>query len=174
MHALSPATRRILAIGLLILALLLALQWLLLPLAGTIQAQREELVGLRSRAAHLAAVRDQPLPRMSSLPAHSTIRAAAAGPALDQLKVAVNQAASAAGVTLRGMIAHSAADRSGALLALDIDATGSEEAITRFVGLLEDGDPLVRFESWRLQAGATPDQPLALSGRLAAAWERQG
>ena len=54
MIAFSPTTRRILAIGLLILALLLALQSLLLPLVETIQAQREELAGLRSRAAHLA------------------------------------------------------------------------------------------------------------------------
>ncbi len=169
----SPLTRRIVAVGLLILVLLIGLQGILLPVANRISDQREELAVLRDRAAHLQDISDRPLPAMSALPAHAAIKAMAAGPALERLRAAISQAATASGVALNG-VAASSAGGSTQRLYLDVNATGSEEALTQFIGLLEHGDPLMRWESWRIQSGSATDQPLTLSGRVAAAWERTG
>ena len=169
----SPLTRRIVAVGLLILVLLVGLQGILLPLASRISDQREELAILRDRAAHLKDINDRPLPPMSALPAHAAIKAIAAGPALERLRAAISQAATASGVTLNGVAPPSSAGPAQHL-DLEVSATGSEEALTQFVGLLEHGDPLMRWESWRIQPGSATDQPLTLSGRVAAAWERTG
>ena len=171
MEGISPITRRIVAAGLLILGLLLALQWMLLPLISLIVERREELASLRGRAAHLIAIRDQPLTRLSSFPMRATIKASAVDPALQRMKIIANQAAIAAGVNIHGLIAHPPAADATHLLLLDIEVTGSEEALTRFANLLERGDPLVRFEHFRMQAGDA--RPMTLTGRLTAAWEQR-
>jgi len=173
MEAFSPITRRILAAGLLILGALVTLQWLLLPLIGAIEERREELAVLWGRAAHLKALEARALPARSVLPPRSTIKAPAAGPALKRFKMAIKDASTRAGVELRSMAPHPAGGEATQQLSIDIDASGSEEALTRFVGLLEDGELLMRLESSRIQAGGAPDKPLILTGKLLAVWERE-
>lgn len=169
----SPLTRRVVAIGLLVLILLVGLQGIIVPLISGISDQREELAILRDRAAHLKDINDRPLPAMSALPAHAAIKAMAAGPALERLRAAISQAAAASGVILNGVAPPSTAVPAQHL-DLDLSATGSEEALTQFIGLLEHGDPLMRWESWRIQPESAAGRPLTLSGRVVAAWERTG
>jgi len=173
MESFSPVTRKILAIGLLVLALLIAVQLVLVPLAGAIAEQRAELADLRGRAAHLSAVLDTALPPMSQLPAHAIIKAGARDAAVARFEGAINQASAAAGVNLQQQAAMPSGINADQLIRLRVAATGSEEALLRFAAILEHGEPLARFQSWHIQTGTGPDRTLVLTSQIVAAWERR-
>jgi len=172
--AFSPLTRRVLAVGLLVLALLLLLQLVVVPLFTIIGAQRDELATLRGRVAHLKAVDRQAVPPLSTIPPHSTIRAAGAAAAQQRLRLAIGQAATAASVEIHGLMFRPSAADAPQLMRVEVNISGSEEGLLRFAQMIEQGDPLIRFERWTLQAPATPGQPIILSGRIAAVWEHEG
>ena len=75
MTDISPLTRRIVAVGILVLAILLGLQLIIMPVVNGIQLHRAELTELRAREARLTALLHRPPPQVSTMPAGLAISA---------------------------------------------------------------------------------------------------
>jgi hypothetical protein len=161
---LSPFTRKIVAVGLLVLAMLLVVQLIIAPLFSAIGDQRAELADLRARRVRLEATRARLLPDGSTMPMALAIGAPDRAAAQLRLRALLTGSAGIAGVTLVANAAPATADRPQEV-AIDLSATGSEAALTTFASLVEHGTPLIRFRHWRIGQDETPAPPLgALPG----------
>ena len=165
----SPLTRRILAVGLLILALLLAVQ--VFSLAATaIGTALGRLEDSRFALARVEAVRARPLPpRAPPLPpgqflqadSHNTATAAAAG--------RIRTAAGGSGVTLEGMTAVPADPANPRLVRISFAARAAEPALLNFIQTVERNDPPLRLHAWSI--ARTPGGPeLVLQASAVVAW----
>jgi hypothetical protein len=174
MEQLSPITRKTVAVGLAVLLLLLAIQYVVVPLASAIGSQRDELASLRQREAQLRAVIEQPMPAASHVPAGLAIGAASLPEARQRMQALLAGDAAVAGATLQlGAACPSDDPRQ---LCVEIDASGSEASVARFLSLAEHGPPAARFRSWQLGPPKSPlgqDQSLSLhfSGKATAVWQ---
>lgn len=166
----SPLTRRIVAVGLLILLLLVALQAVVVPLAGALGNQRAELTELSARHARLAATAKRLLPDTSTVPPGLAITAPDPARAGGRLEALLAGGASIAGVKLDQTPAHSLAGQQR-LIGSEIVVTGPEAGVTNFVSLVEHGSPTLRFRHWQLVAGDSAQAPVRFTGLVVAAWE---
>jgi len=166
----SPFTRRVLAIGLLILALLVAGQLFALIASGVGNAL-DRLQDSRFALARVEAVRTRPPPpRAAPLPpgqfigadSHGTAAAAAAG--------RIRTAAGQSGVTLEAMAAAPVDPLNPKLVRLTFAARAAEPALLGFLQTVERDDPPLRLNSWSISRAA-PDSPeLILQASAVTAW----
>jgi hypothetical protein len=166
----SPLTRRVLAVGLLILALLLAVQIFSLAAAavGTALGRLEDS---RFALARVEAVRARPLPpRAPPLPlgqflqadSHDTATAAAAG--------RIRRAAGGSGVTLDGMTAVPADPANPRLVRISFAARAAEPALLAFIQAVEREDPPLRLHAWSIARAAPGAPELVLQASAVVAW----
>lgn len=164
----SPLTRRILAVGLLVLLVLLGLR-LAAGLGGAISSSLEELEDSRFRLARMEALRTRAAPPAADpLPAGLTLAAASHEDAAAQALAAVNGAAGAAQLTLARAAPLPQEPGNPNLVQVTLSAAGPEAAVLAFVSELEKSTPPVRLASWRI--AAAPGGGLAVEGVAAAAW----
>lgn len=166
----SPLTRRIVAGGLLILLLLVALQLIVLPLMGALGDQRTELTELGARHARLSATSKRLLPDASAMPPGLAITAPDPAHAGGRLQALLVGSASIAGVKLNQTPPHPLAGQPR-LIGSEIVVTGPEAGVTSFVSLVEHGSPALRFRHWQLVAGDAAQAPVRFTGPVVAAWE---
>lgn len=166
----SPLTRRIVAVGLLILVLFIALQLIVLPLAGALRDQRAELTELSARHARLAATAKRLLPDASTVPPGLAITAPDPARAGARLQALLAGSASIAGVKLDQTPPHPLAGQPR-LIGSEIVVTGPEAGVANFVSLVEHGSPTMRFQHWQLVAGDRTQTPVRFTGLVVAAWE---
>lgn len=154
---LSPITRKLLALTLLVVAILLAVNLIVVPLADAVGAAVSELRDARFRTERLAALAARPPPAPGDVVRSDCCLA---GPSV-----------AAARAELRGVIAAAAADVHVTLdrqsdgpadpahpgaVTLDITASGDEASVVSFIATLEHGAPIVRLMQWRLTAMQSP------------------
>lgn len=167
---LSPLTRRIVAIGLLVLVLLILVQWVVVPIIQTIGDQRDDLATLRNRHARLVATAKRLLPDASTMPPGLAIGATDSTAAGHRLQALLAGSASIAHVALSpGNI--TALPGTAHLVGAEIVVGGTEAEVTRFVSLVEHGSPALRFRHWRLSPREGASDAVQFSGQVIAAWE---
>jgi hypothetical protein len=166
----SPLTRRILALGLLVLAVLLGLRLILLGVAA-VGTALERLEDSRFALARVEAVRARPVPpRTPPPPAGQFLQAASHAAAAEAAGARVRAAASASGVTLETIAPLPEDLANPRLVRLALAARGTEPAMLAFVQAVERDDPPMRLQGWSIGRPA-PDAPgLILQGSAVMAW----
>ena len=168
----SPLTRRIVAIGLLVLLALLLVQYVLAPLVGAIVDQRDALTALRAREWRLHATARRTLPEASKVRPGQAIIAPSPAQGSQRLQALLAGDAALAGVSVQ-LGPPCAPNHKPALLCVDLAVSGTEADIARFLNSVEHGTPIVRFRTWQLTPGQGTDIQLHFSGRALAVWQQQ-
>lgn len=174
MAGFSPLTRRLVAIGLLIIAILLALNLLILPVHALMASSLDTLAESRFQLGRLRAIEARPDPVVGEpVPAGAVISAADHDGASMLLAEAITAAAARAQLEVQS-IAPGQSER-GAQVAAKIAVAGPHDAVLGFVNDLERGSPLARFDDWSITANApaTAGEPvrLSLDATVVAAWK---
>lgn len=165
----SPLTRRIVAVGMLVLLILLVLQYVIVPLAGAIASQRDELAALRTREARLHATLRRDLPKASSIRPAQAVTAPNAIQATQHLQALLAGDAAVAGATLQ-LGPPCPPSTPTPPLCVEIAISGREASVSHFLSLAEHGTPLIRFRPWQLTPGQGNDTQLHWAGRALAVW----
>jgi hypothetical protein len=169
MNGFSPLTRRIVALGIFVLLLLLAIN-----LAGQISAglsdRLDALQQSRFRLARLEAVRARPAARAVAVSNAPTFRAASHADAAEQATAAVNAAAAVSQLQSPSISVLPQDLSNPALLQLSIAASAPEPVILAFVSELERGTPAIRLGNWSIDGGGTGAAGATLQAVALAAW----
>ena len=166
----SPITRRILAVGLLVLALLVGLRLVALAAAG-VGSALERLQDSRFALARVEAVRARPLPLQAKpLPPDQFYGAASHEAAAAAGVTRLRSVAGENGVTLDSLTPVPVDPANPQLVRLSFAARAAEPSLLAFLQALERDDPPMRLHGWSI-ARAAPDTPeLALQGSAVMAW----
>lgn len=170
----SPFTRRTLAIGLALLAVLLGVNLVVVPLTSWISSQIAALDDARFALARIEAVAARPLPpRGTPVPRRLYLDVADEAAATAGLAAVLSSAGAAEGLQVQ---TQSASDgrSDDHIVQASLVATGSEAAVLRLINALERGRPAVRLREWTLEAppaanGAAPGT-VSFRGTAIAVW----
>ena len=169
MADLSPLNRRILAITILLLMILGAVELVLIPLATASSDALDRLSEARFRRERLQAIADRPSPaNVSSPPAVLYVIAPDATRAGGTLGDGLREDAASAGVALQ-IQPSPAKPTEPQALAADVIASGPEAAIVGFLNRVEQGTPVIRLTRWHLSSDPA-GEGLRLEARAEAAW----
>jgi Type II secretion system (T2SS), protein M subtype b len=167
----SPLTRRLVALGLLILALLGVLNLIIMPVATMLTDSLDALHDNRFRLARLDAIDARPpLPPAPVLAPGLTVTGIDQGAAAAALIGNIGAAAARAQLALEPPTLLPSATGDAKRLALRVAATGPEPMMLQFVNELERGAPLIRFRSWRLSVVEGSPRQLRFEAIAVAAW----
>lgn len=166
----SPLTRRILAVGLLVLALLVGLRLIVL-VAGSVGAALDRLEDSRFALARVEAVRARPLPpRSPPLSPGQFLQAESHAVAADAAAARIRDAATQNTVTLEGITPVPQDPANPRLVRLSFAARAAEPALLAFLQAVERDGPPLRLQGWSIGRGS-PDSPdLNLQANAAIAW----
>lgn len=173
----SPLSRRIIAIGILVLMLLLLIR-LLTPLASMMAESLSALEDSRFRLARVEAIRSQPAPSMGEeVPSDFYLIAASREIAADMLIATINAKAQQYEVRIDAIGLSDGVPGDAQRVDVSLTATGEQEKLLSFINDLEQARPLIRFGTWALASldqmpgdGSTPVQ-LQFTGTAMAVWK---
>jgi hypothetical protein len=169
----SPLTRRLLAIGLLILALLLAVR-LATAVAGGVGGALESLDDSRFALARLEALRRRSEPPRAP-PLQPGLAIAAASHEAAGEAAAGRIAGAASGKVLIDSISLLSQDAANPrLVRISIAARGREPELLAFIQALEQPDPPIRLHEWSIAAPSPGAAELTLQATALAAWGDAG
>lgn len=169
-EGLSPPARRAAALGLLVLALLLALE-LGSALIGGAGESLGALQDARMREARLEGIRNTPEAEPAPpIPPGSAFAAPSHSEAAQAAAEAIAAAAGREEIALESAAAAPQDASNPNLLRIELLASGPEEALLRFIAAVEQGSPAVRLRAWRIERGAGEPVPLRLQATALAAW----
>lgn len=168
----SPLTRKILALGLLVLALLLVWRLILSPVAAQMEGSLTELEDARFQRVRLENLQNRPKPdKAEALPAGIVFSAKSREEAAAGLNGYIGGLAAKHGLQIANITPRPGAE-TDKLLAFDLALIGEEVSVTRFINQAERGSPMIRFRSWQIEAGSDSDPNLQFSGQVIAAWTK--
>jgi hypothetical protein len=160
MASFSPLTRRLVAVGIAVLALFALVDLVALPVYALTASSLSGLEDARFQRARLEAIAARPpLPRSQPVPASLYLTAPDRERAADALLAAIGTVAARYEIQVDSM-APAAADptRPGAI-AVTLAARGEHDKMLAWINELERGAPAVFFPIWKLgqsEAGAMP------------------
>jgi len=167
----SPPARRLVAIGLTILAALICVQALVLPLAALLRsslegyhASGERLQRLRAIADRPDAPRSEPVPVGLSIPTHDALSAGAV------LTGSINAARDRASLKSLDLIPVEADPATPQLVSVQLHVVGPTDAVLTLISELEHRQPLVRFARWKLTAVQGQPGQIEFAGTAQAIW----
>ena len=157
---LSPPVQRLVAIGLAILTVLLALEWLIIPLFNGIESQRDDLAALREHRAFL--VNAQRWPDETTGPVidrHLLVRGTGptASRALHDTLVGM---ATPLGVGTSGVQIVEEASGNAHRFTIALRTDGPHDAVLSFLAAVERGHPLLRVQQLTLEPAPGRDGAL--------------
>jgi hypothetical protein len=173
MAQLSPPVQRAAAIGLLLLAVLLAIEIASATIGGAMAA-RDRLLDARERSARLEAIqtapadpaRARPAPLPPGLAFSAPDRAAAA-----EIAATAISGAAAAQQLPAPSLAHEAPNAANPnLIGINVRAEGDEQQMLRFIAAVESGTPALRLRTWRLVRVQEEPSRLQLDALVLGAW----
>ena len=188
----GPLSQRIIALGLALLLLLLALQWVIMPLISHMAAARSDLAMLRERRAMLISAKSWPGVTPPPAAAAQWLLRGRVNELRRQLTASMQAQAQSHGITLSaitvdlpaggartgdagpaettaetaaGTAAETAGSTSGAQpVMITLAASGPHDAMLRWIAAMERGTPVMRAKTLRLQPIAGRDGTLSLNG----------
>jgi hypothetical protein len=163
----SPFTRRVVAVGILVLGLFAMVNLLIVPLYGLTSGSLSDLEDARFQRARLEAIASRPpLPRADPVSPSLYLTAPDRQRAVDALISAVGGAAARYEIQLDNVAPLPADPSRPKAIALTFSARGEQDRILAWINELEVGPPAIRFGEWSLgQDGgeSTGAAPLAAS-----------
>jgi len=172
MDAFSPLSRRIIAVGLLVLAVLLAINLIIVPLGQANADQLDALAAARMQLKHVEAIAStEPPAKGDPVPSSALIIA----PNRDAGMATMVSALSASGAKFKlAPPALTMGPISGPFddphLIVDVAVAGSETDIVAFIADVELTVPAIRFQSWSIFASDGPGGQSKLQARAVAIW----
>lgn len=168
--ALSPFSRRIIAVALLLLAVVTVLNLGIVPLWQACVGNLDELSAVRARVARMEAIAATPPPEQGdAVPATAMIISATRDSAVATLTGSIS--ASAARTKVTGpSISPAPLPGSPAKIAVDIDASGSEVDLVAFLADIESASPAIRLQNWSVEAPLVEGTPAHVRARAVAIW----
>lgn len=164
----SLGTRRFIAAGLALLLVLLALQWIVVPMIATIAAWRDELALLEAREARLLAARSWPDREAGDAPIAAWLVEGSEAEARDRLIDHVTGIAAAQGLEeLRTGISVEERDAGRAYI-LSLSVSGPHDAVMQLISGIERGSPLLRARSLSIVPVPARESELAVEIELEA------
>jgi hypothetical protein len=161
----SPVTRKLLALGILVLLVLGALQLIVAPLYALTANSLSGLEDARFRRARLESIAARPpLPASAPVPASLYLEAPDRQRATDLLLAAIGGSASRYQVQIDSIAPLAAESSRGAAIAVTVAARGEHDKVLAWINELERGIPNVHFADWSL----APDSSAAAAGTGAA------
>jgi hypothetical protein len=157
MDLLTPLTRRIVALGLLVLVLLSGLSFVVAPLIAANQNTLSELALVREALARARAIQEAPaIPKIAEFPQSAGLKAASMQAARESLAGYAMSRASAKGLQITLPAMPQPRVRAPAPVELAISITGAREALLEWMSDVETGRPACRFLTYRLVDAGPP------------------
>lgn len=177
MIELSAPVRRVVAIGLLVLALLLAGTLVVAPLVSATVRAIDRLADARFALARLNTLaRDGATLPVDLRAREQTVDALLLTAVSEQdaqiaLQTAIRAAARATGITLERLTAQpTTADGPVRRLSVDVVATAPERSVLSMIQGVEQARPPMFFARWQATAAEAPDRPMRLEATIVAFW----
>lgn len=167
---LSPLSRRIIAVGLLFLVVITAINLLILPLGQWTAETLSDLGSAREREVvvrHAAHAEAPPLGR--PLPEGLAFAAANRDAALNMMSGHISELARTHNIVIDNLGAAAGPGQQSRMI-IDFAASGVEIDIVKLMAALEQGSPKIRLESWTIIAPDTAGVPTKLRARAVAIW----
>jgi|GEM_PF-6002894 len=162
----SPFTRKLLALALLALLLLGAIQVIVAPLYTFTANSLSGLEDARFRRARLEAIAARPpLPVAAPIPASLYLTAPDRQRATDLLLATIGGSAGRYQIQIESIAALPEGSSRGAAIAVTVAARGDHDNVLAWINELESGAPSVHFTDWSL----SPDASAPAAGDQAAA-----
>ena len=166
----SPLIRKILALSLLILALLLVWTIVLLPVATQMESSLTELDDARFQRVRLEKLQARPAPeKAEALSADIVFGSKSREEATSGLGAYISGLAAQNGLQVANITARPG-EETDKLLAFDLALIGEEVSVARFINQAERSAPMIRFRSWQIEAGNADDPNVQFSGQVVGAW----
>lgn len=151
MDSLPPLTRRVIALGLLALLVLVAITQLVIPLVDTNRDALRDLKDVREARARAEAIRAAPEPRpVMPFPTKAGLRAADVRTAGETFVGQLASSAARQGLQIAIVAMPRLSASAPAPINLKISVTGRREALLDWMSKLERGAPAVRLRDWQL------------------------
>lgn len=167
----SPLSRRILAVGILLLAIAAAIVLILLPISGALVTAREHLSDARFRVARIEALASRPPADPGrAVPADGLILALDEAAASASFSTMLSATAAQQGVAITSM-AVTRDPGSPKRLQGQLALSGPEVNVIKFIHAIEHGRPLVRFRTWKLASTDGAQKQLTMDGLALVAWD---
>ena len=164
----SPFTRRLVAVGILILGLFALVNLLIRPIYGLTADSLSGLNDARFHRARLEAIAKRPpLPRAEPVPPTLYLSAPDREKAQDALVAAIGGSAAAYEIRVENVSPLPADPARPKAIAVAFRATGAQDQMLAWINSLEFGPPAVHFAEWSLAqvgeaaASAAPPAPAA-------------
>jgi hypothetical protein len=152
-------------------ALISVLNLAVLPALSGTSAMIERLDDARFHLARLQQLEARPLPPPGNpIPPDAWLKAADRPTAEAAFLALINGSAGKTQVALERAAPIAATDPKELRLTVDIVAIGPEPALAAFIGDVEQGVPLIRFQHWKLSAPDTPGTPARFEAQAVAVW----
>jgi hypothetical protein len=153
----SPFTRRVVAIGILILLVLGAIDLVIAPLYALTANSLSGLEDARFRRARLEAIEARPpVPSAEPVPASLYLAAPDRQHAADALLAAIGASAARYEVQLDSVAPLPADSSRGAAIAVTVAARGEHDKLLAWINELERGAPAIHFADWSLAPDTGP------------------
>jgi hypothetical protein len=163
----SPFTRRVVAIGILVLGLFALVNLLIVPLYGLTAGSLSGLEDARFQRARLEAIAARPpLPRSDPVPSTLYLTAPDRQRAVDTLISAIGGSAARYEIQLDNVAPLPADPARPKAIALSFSGRGEQDRMLAWINELEIGPPAIRFGEWSLGQDAGEGEgaaPLAAS-----------
>lgn len=169
MQDLVPFTRKVLALGVLVLVAAILISGAIVPLLSTLDHSLEQLADARFRHARLRALEALPPPPPGDrVPREIVIWAKSRQEAAQLISRRISAAANRNAVALEQAVLRPA-DAREVEISFDVVAAAPEASTLGMINELERSQPLIRLENWRLSQEG-PTSPLRLEARLSGVW----
>ena len=171
MESMSPGTRQFVAVALLILVVLLALELVIEPLATGMSGSLTALHDARFRRARLVLLDARPLPPAGTpVPPALLVHAPGRLQAAQTVAALVGAAAARAEVTPGNTTPLDPDPANPRRVGVSLTATGTETSIENLVGEIERATPLLRLTRWTIVAPDKAGDPVRLEADVVAVW----
>lgn len=174
MSELSPFMRRILAIGILLLFLLCAIEFIVIPINGKIETSRDALADSRYEIIRLQGIIDRPDPPAGkALNPSLLLKAANHEEAQNALQNLLANLAAQNNIEITTIFATDDKPLTG-LITANISVAGDEISVTNFLTQIENNQILMRMVDWNIEYDEDAPNQVKFSSRLLASWEKNG
>jgi hypothetical protein len=161
----SPLTRRVLAIGLLVLLVLGAIQLVIAPIYSLTANSLSDLQDARFRRARLESIAARPpLPASAPVPASLYVTAPDRQRATDLILAAISGSAGRYQVQIDSIAPLPEQSSRGAAIAVTVAARGEHDKVLAWINELERGTPNVHFADWSLAPDGSASAAAAGAG----------
>ena len=173
MREFSPFIRRVLAIGILLLFLLCAIEFIIIPINGKVGSSRDTLADSRFEVSRLQSIIGRPDPPSGkTLDPSSLLKAEDHENAQNALQALLANLAAQNNIEVTTLFGVDDKHLTG-LIRADVSVSGDEISIINFLTQIENNQILMRMINWNIEYDEDIPHHIKFNSQLLAVWEKQ-